>query len=134
MGSRTLTLSVFCLAASLAVACGTDDDSGIATGGGPSSGGGSGTGGHSAAAGRNGTAGNSGASGVGGNMPGGDTAGAAGEGGAAGAVGNNGCTQFAPFVQGLIKDSSNERAVPTPVNGVVFCADPQDPAAFNALF
>ncbi len=129
MGSRTLLITALCLAASLAVACGTEDDS--AGGGGAG-----GTSGHSGAAGKAGSSGSAGKAGAGGGTPGagsgGTGGGVGGEGGEAGTA--PGCTPFAPFVHGLIKDSTTDKAVPTPVNGIVFCDDPQDPAAFSDLF
>ena len=137
MGSRTLIFSVFCLAASLAVAC-ADDDS-VSSGSGGSSG-------HAGTAGRASSAGNAGKSSVGGgNTAGegtggsgntgntGNTGGDAGEGGEGGVPGS-GCTQFAPFVEGLINDSTTNKSVPTQVNGITFCDDPQDPTAFKDLF
>ena len=132
MGSRTLIFGAFCLAASLAVACGTEDDSAP-----PVSGGGATA--QSGAAGRNSTAGNAGKSAVGGGgtagtgTGGGTGGGMLGEAGEGGTSGND-CTPFAPFVHGLIKDSTTAQAAPTPVNGIVFCDDPQDPAAFSDLF
>jgi hypothetical protein len=131
MGSRTLLFGVFCLTASLAVACGTEDDSAPPLSGGGATG-------NSGAAGRNGTAGSAGKSAGGGGsagtgVGGGSDGGMLGEAGEGGTPGND-CTPFAPFVHGLIKDSTTAKAAPTPVNGLVFCEDPQDPAAFSDLF
>ncbi len=133
MASRSLIFGAFCVAASLAVACGSDDDSALSP-----SGGASGTGHSAGAAGRTGGAGTAGAAGksggVGGGMPGGGSDNTAGEAGEGGAGPVETCTHFAPFVHGLISDSTTNKAAPTPVNGIVFCDDPETPAAFQDLF
>ncbi|MEI9950140.1 MAG: hypothetical protein WDO74_14490 [Pseudomonadota bacterium] len=126
MGSRSVFYA-FCLAAALAaVACGTDDDSTAAGSGGKGNAGSSGKG-------------NAGSSGKAGGGDGGadNEGGSAGsDGGAAGEAGqpNVGCTQLSAFVHALIKDDTTAKSQPRPVNGVVFCDDPADPAAYNDLF
>jgi hypothetical protein len=37
-------------------------------------------------------------------------------------------------VHSVIKDDTTAKSAPRPVNGVVFCTDPADPAAYNDLF
>lgn len=132
MGSRSV-LYAFCLAATLAaVACGTDDDSGPGNTAGSSGKGNAGSSGK-------GNAGSSGKAGSANNGGADDAGGSAGmdDGGAAGAAGQPPivtCTQFSDFVHAVIKDDTNAKSAPRPVNGVVFCDDPADPAAYSDLF
>jgi hypothetical protein len=120
MNARIVLFGVCLLGALGAVACGSEDDSGTSNGGASGS---SGKGSGGKGSGGKGSGGESGAA----------EAGMSGEGGAAGAVGG-GCTHLSAFVHGVIKNDSNERAAPTPVNGVVFCDDPADATAYSDLF
>ena len=129
MGSRSVVYA-FCLLATLAaVACGTDDDASVGATAGSSGKGNAGSSGK-------GTAGSSGKGGVanGGNANSGGSAGIPD--GAAGEAGQStsGCTHLSEFVHSVIKDDTNGKSAPRPVNGVVFCDDPGDPAAYSDLF
>ena len=122
MRSRSL-FSALCLLATLAaVACGTEDDS--ATG-------------PTAGSSGKGNAGSSGKGNAGSESGGADNAGSAGsDGGAAGESGIPvpGCTHLSEFVHSAIKDDTNATSAPKPVNDLVFCDDPADPAAYDDLF
>jgi hypothetical protein len=122
------------LGALTAVACGSDDDSGSPGGGGASagsSGKGNGKAGGSNVGGADGE--NAGAGGAAGDMgQAGGNVGVAGGGGTGGTGGA--CTDFTVFVHSVIKDDTTEKSAPRPVNGVVFCPDPADPAAYKDLF
>ena len=124
MRSRGVLAAACMLAALSAVACGTEDDS-------PSDSS-AGTGGKNSA----GTGGKN-SSGAGGGTAGGVTAGGGGDigqGGEGGVGPGNDCVQLSTFVHAVIKDDTTAKAVPRPVNDIVFCADPANPAAYNDLF
>ncbi|MEI9937800.1 MAG: hypothetical protein WDO69_11325 [Pseudomonadota bacterium] len=129
MGSRSV-FCAFCLTAALAaVACGTDDDG---PAGNPAGGSGKGNAGSSGK-------GNAGSSGKAGDESGGadNAGGAAGTAdGTAGEAGQPsiGCTHLSEFVHAVIKDDTSAKSSPRPVNSVVFCDDPADPAAYDDLF
>ena len=128
MRSRGILAAVCVLAALSAVACGTDDDS-------PSDGGAGSGGKNSAGSGGKNSAGSGGknSSGAGG---GGATAGGGGDigqGGEGGVGPGNDCVQFSTFVHTVIKEDTNAKSAPRPVNDIVFCNDPADPAAYNDL-
>jgi hypothetical protein len=136
MSSRNAFCALCLVAAFAAVACGTEDDSAPSPGtAGRGNAGSSGKGN----AGSSGT-GNAGSSG----KPGGNDAGADNAGGSAGTDDGTageggqppvlGCTHLSAFVHAVIKDDTNAKSAPRPVNGVVFCDDPADPAAYNDLF
>ena len=132
MGSGGLIGAVCLLGALATVACGSDDDSGSPGSGGASagsSGKGNGKAGGSNVGGANTE--NAGAGGEAGDM--GQTGGGVGVGGGTGGTGGA-CTDFTVFVHSVIKDDTTEKSAPRPVNDVVFCTDPADPAAYNDLF
>jgi len=130
MRSRSL-FSALCLLATLAaVACGTEDDSATGPTAGSSGKGNAGSSGK-------GNAGSSGKGNAGSESGGADNAGSAGsDGGAAGESGIPvpGCTHLSEFVHSAIKDDTNATSAPKPVNDLVFCDDPADPAAYDDLF
>ena len=134
MSSRSVFCAVCLVGALAAVACGNDDD------GNPQGQAGSSGRGNAGNSGR-GNAGNSGRSG-GGDAGLGEAGGSAGTDGGAGGEGGEGgqppivvgCTQLSDFVHTVIKDDTNATSSPRPVNGVVFCDDPADPAAYDDLF
>lgn len=127
MHSKILFWGSLCLAGALAVACGTEDDSAGTPSGGANGTAGRGTAGH----GTGGGLANGGSAGVG-PTGGGANGGDAGEAGMGGAAPT--CTQLSDLVHGLIKNDTTSKTVPTPVNDIVFCADPADPAAYKDLF
>jgi hypothetical protein len=112
-----------------AAAC--NDDDGV-----PGASAGSGGKGNAGSSGQgNGSSGNAGsANDAGANNAGGSAGmddGTAGEGGQAPI---SGCIQLSELVHAVIKDDTNAKSIPRPVNGVVFCDDPADPAAYSDLF
>jgi len=133
MGSRSVFCALCLVAAFAAAACGTEDDASPGPTAGSSGKGNAGSSGK----------GNAGSSGKG-NAGSEDHAGADNAGGSAGtddgAAGEGGqppmmtCIQLSDFVHSVIKDDSNAKSAPRPVNGVVFCDDPADPAAYSDLF
>ena len=133
MGTRS-AFCAFCLVTALAaVACGTEDDAA------PGASAGSSGKGNAGSSGKGNTAGNSGNSGNGNDDGGADNAGGsagmddgtAGEGGQPPILG---CTRLSEFVHTVIKDDTSAKSSPRSVNGVVFCDEPADPAAYNDLF
>jgi hypothetical protein len=121
MGSKHGLFVLCLLGALVAVACGNDDDGGPGNNAGNAGVSGKGN------AGNSGKAGGSNGGGAG-TDPGGD----AGEGGAGGSA--PACTQFSALVHDIIAKDTNEKSAPRPVNDIVFCDDPADPAAFSDLF
>lgn len=124
------------LATLAAVACGNDDDGSPGPTAGSSGKGNAGSGGKGSAG--SGGKGNAGSSGTAGGDSGGrdDAGGSAGADG--GAAGDSGqpmtCTPLSEFVHSVIKDDTNAKSLPRPVNDIVFCDDVADPAAYSDLF
>ncbi len=135
MGSRSVFCALCLVAGLTAVACGNEDDAS------PGAAAGSGGKGNAGSSGK----GNAGSSGKGnGGQAGEESAGADNAGGSAGtddgAAGEGGqppilgCTHLSEFVHSVFKDDTTANSSPRPVNGVVFCDDPADPAAYSDLF
>ena len=117
MGSRSVFCALCLVAGFAAAACGTEDDASP----GPTAG--------SSGKGNAGSEDHAGADNAGGSA--GTDDGTAGEGGQPPMMT---CIQLSDFVHSVIKDDSNAKSAPRPVNGVVFCDDPADPAAYSDLF
>jgi hypothetical protein len=132
MGSRSALCALGLAIALAVVACGTEDDSAPGAGS-------SGKGNNAGSSGKGNAAGNGGKAGSGNDNGGADNAGgsAGTDGGAAGEGGMPpilGCTPLSEFVHAVIKDDTNEKSAPRSVNGVAFCDDSADPAAYDDLF
>jgi hypothetical protein len=133
MSGRSAFCTLGLAMALVVVACGNEDDSA------PVGGAGSSGKGNAGSSGKDNSAGNSGKAGAGNDSGGADNAGgsAGTDGGAAGEGGMPpvlGCTPLSDFVHAVIKDDTNAKNSPRTVNGVVFCDDPADPAAYDDLF
>ena len=130
MGSKSIFGAVCLVAALAAVACGTDDDGGPDGTAGSSGKGNAGSSGKANA----GSGNKAGGSGKGGDDGNGGNAGVIDEG-----MGGEGgqaetCTHLSEFVHTVIKDDTNAKSSPRPVNGLTFCDDAPDPAAYSDLF
>jgi len=136
MRPHSVFFALSLLATLAAVACGNDDDSSPGPTAGSSGKGNAGSSGKgNAGSGGKGNAGSNGKAGSADN--GGESAGgsAGTDGGAAGDSGQPmGCVHLSEFVHSVIRDDTNGKSTPRPVNDVVFCDDLADPAAYNDLF
>ncbi|MET0793494.1 MAG: hypothetical protein ABW061_18375 [Polyangiaceae bacterium] len=131
MSSRNLVYAFCLLGALVAAACGTDDDAappGSSAGAAGSSGKGN-AGSAGKGGGSNGGESNAGGAG----KSDGDVAGEGGEGGEPGVI-VGGCVPLSTLVHSVIKEDTNDKAAPRPVNDVVFCDDPADSTAYSDLF
>ena len=136
MRPHSVFFALSLLATLAAVGCGNDDDSAPGPTAGSSGKGNAGSSGKgNAGSGGKGNAGSDGKAGSA-NNGGEDAGGSAGmDGGAAGDTGQPmGCVQLREFVHSVIKDDTNAKSTPRPVNDVVFCDDIADPAAYSDLF
>jgi|GEM_PF-2880697 len=136
MRPHSVLFALSLLATLAAVACSNDDDSSPGPTAGSSGKGNAGSSGKgnagSAGKGNAGSDGKAGSENNGGENAGGS---AGMDGGAAGDSGlPMSCVHLSDFVHSVIKDDTNAKSAPRPVNDVVFCDDTADPAAYSDLF
>ncbi|MES1177383.1 MAG: hypothetical protein ABUL62_23885 [Myxococcales bacterium] len=129
MSSRNVIYACCLLGALVAVACGTEDDSAPPPSGSAGTPGSSGKGNVAGGSGKAGASSGGGSNaGNAGTSVGGGAIGDGGEGG-----GGDGCVPLSTFVHTVFAEDTNAKAAPRPVNGVLFCDDPADPAAYSDL-